>query len=379
VWAIPAYLISAADCITYLTCCLAEADEPAWLARGPAQEVVIQPLAVALAKHKVKIVHNAKITEVVCKGDEVSEIVFKKTRWSDAEQTWKDVGADKREPVDALLLALPMTTLSKLVRTGTPGTRIVDAEKQLAELALFSSERIPVVYVAFARKLQDVPAEPAALFASKLNLAVTDISAIWETPEFEGTVLAASCSQPSALVGDPWEEDAFAIVNELSQYIDFTPGRGWGDSSDIDWASTSYRPNWDARLSLNAIGTDAWRPGPSVKNPRNLYLAGDMCQHPFGITTLEAAVATGLAAANAILTQRGREPFEIHAPKTLPEEVYPLLRYAGLPGAFAAKAWSLPGELSREKPEAAADVSLLRYLLTPGLRARHRRAGGPGG
>ena len=32
VWAIPGYLISAADCITYLTYCHAEPDKPAWLA-----------------------------------------------------------------------------------------------------------------------------------------------------------------------------------------------------------------------------------------------------------------------------------------------------------------------------------------------------------
>ena len=189
-------------------------------------------------------------------------------------------------------------------------------------------------------------------------------------------MLAASCSEPAALVGDPWEKDAFAIVSELSQFVDFSADGEWGDSKDIDWGRTSYRPNWDARLSLNAIGTDAWRPGPSLKNLKNLYLAGDLCQHPFGITTLEAAVATGLAAANEMLKAQRRKPFKIEEPKTLPPEVYTVLRYAGLPGAFAAKAWSLPGELGNDKPGAEADGSLLRYLLTPGLRARHRRPGG---
>ena len=377
VWAIPGYLISAGDCITYLTYCHAEPDQPAWLARGPAENMVIKPLAAALKKLNVKIVKNTQITEVVCNGDEVSEIVFKTTRWNDETQTWEGVGADKRKKVDALLLALPLTTLSELVRTGITGTRIVDAENRLAELALFSSQRIPVVYVAFKRKRPNVPAEPAGLLASKLNLAVTDISAVWDRPTFPGTVLAASCSEPSALVGDPWEKDAFAILSELSEYVDFTPGREWGDSKEIDWARTSYRPNWDARLSLNAIGTDAWRPGASLKNLKNLYLAGDLCQHPFGITTIEAAVATGLAAVNEILEASHREPIKIEKPKTLPEEVYPLMRYAGLAGAYAAKAWSLPGELSKDKPPGTeADMSLFRYLLTPGLQARYRRAAG---
>jgi hypothetical protein len=167
---------------------------------------------------------------------------------------------------------------------------------------------------------------------------------------------------------------------ELADYLGFDPGKKWEDpaSKDVDWRLTRYHSNLDARLSINAIGTDAWRPGPRCEGLTNLFFAGDFCQHDFGITTLEAAAATGLCAAREIVKARGRgAEIAVLKPSMLPEEVYLLNRYAWLPAALAAKAWALPGELADKKEPADArdGGSLLRYLLTPGLPARHRRPG----
>jgi phytoene dehydrogenase-like protein len=383
VWAIPGYLISAADCHTYLTYCFGAAEQGSWLTCGPAEEIVIKPLVKALEKGKVRIVLQTRVDEVICTGKRVSAIKLERTRFDPDHEAWVGTGEHRTEQVEDLLLAVPATTLSHLVRLGKAGARIVDAERKLAELRRFSSQRVPMLHLCFKRKLPEVPTEPlgpVALFGSALNLAFTDISQIWNSPEFANrTVLAVSCSEPYALSGAHPPEDGYAIMKELTNYLKFDPGQHWKDSTskDVDWQLTRYHSNSDAQLSLNAIGTDDWRPRPRSQALPNLFFAGDFCEHDFGITTLEAAAATGLAAAGEIVTARGRgEKIKILKGETWPEDVYLFLRYAWLPAALAAKAWALPGELSqRTAPDVKDAGSLLRYLLTPGLPARHRRQG----
>ncbi|HWX96961.1 MAG TPA: FAD-dependent oxidoreductase [Solirubrobacteraceae bacterium] len=378
VWAIPAYLISAADCHTYLTYCLPEADKGAWLARGPAEDMVIKPLTKALEDLNVRIVRETRVEEVIRKDNRVVAIKLEGTTFDPRHYAWVGTNEYRTEAVDDLLLAVPGNTLSKLVRCGNFGERIVDADGRLAELVRLSSQRVPMLHLCFKRKLPQVPTKPmgpVALFNSKLSLAFTDISQVWSTPEFENrTILAVSCSEPYALAGPP-TEDGYAIMCELHEYLDFDKGERWEDpaSKDVDWQLTRYHSNSDAQLTLNAIGTDVWRPEAHCPKLANLYFAGDFCQHDFGITTLEAAAATGLQAAREIVKARGRGgEVEVLLPSTLPEEVYLAYRYALLPAAFAAKAWALPGELIHRKPRGGGG-SLLRYLLTPGLPARHRR------
>ncbi|MCW3026937.1 MAG: phytoene desaturase [Solirubrobacterales bacterium] len=383
VWAIPAYLISAADCHAYLTYCVAEPDTGAFLARGPAEDIVIKPLTKALEDAKVRIVRQTRVDAVIRKDDRVVAIKLEGTRFDPRHEQWVGTGEYRTEAVDDLLLAVPAEALSKLVRSGNAGERIVDANPKLAEVLRLTSQRVPMLHVCFNRKLEHVPTEPmgpVALFRSELSLAFTDISQVWESPEFTGrTVLAVSCSEPYALAGAHPPEDGHTIMCELAEYLDFEAGEKWEDpaSKDVDWRLTRYHSNLDARLSINAIGTDAWRPGPSCEGLANLFFAGDFCQHDFGITTLEAAAATGLNAAHEIVKARGRGPeIAVLKPNMLPEELYLLNRYAWLPAALAAKAWALPGELGEKKPVDAKDEgSLLRYLLTPGLPARHRHPG----
>jgi hypothetical protein len=285
-----------------------------------------------------------------------------------------------------------------------------------------------MVHLSFSRKLADIPAGPVGLDGSDLNLAFTDISQAWEgAAGFVGnrTVLAVSCSEPSALVG-PRLSDGHKIISELAQYLKFDPGKEWGESPDIEWGEarpseaglrrvdspvTHYHANADAQLSLNAIGTESCRPHADCEKIPNLYLAGDFCQHYVGMTTVEAAVVSGLAAARAIARKfQPRDDIAILTPQTWPDEIYVAVRYAWAPAAIAAKAWALAtGEWAEAAPpvdigggvfganlrtwltsrdERAAgpsgtrgdnggrtardDESLLGYLLTPGLPARHR-------
>jgi hypothetical protein len=373
VWAVPGYLASAEDCRTYLTYCYAEPEEPSWLTKGPAAETIIAPLLAALRKQKVGVELHTRVTEVRCKEGKVQQITTESTHWNDEEHAWIAPGKPKTEPVENLVLAVPGTTLAKLVRRGRAGRRIVDFEPRLAQLSRLSSQRVPILYLAFKRKLKDMPAAPVGLFGSKLNLTFTDISKLWSnTKEFgRRTVLAVSCSEPYALAGRRPEEDGHAIMKELARYLPFSPGRKWKQSPDIDWQLTRYHPNSDAQLTLNLIGTDIWRPAASCPRIPNLFFAGDFCQHEVGLTTVEAAVASGQAAAREIVrARRLGAPVEVLKPRTLPDEVYVWLRYAWAPAVLAAKMWSMLGKPVGSPGE--EEESLWRYLLTPGRPARHR-------
>jgi uncharacterized protein with NAD-binding domain and iron-sulfur cluster len=380
VWAIPAYQISAADCRTYSTYCYAAPEDDAWLTSGPAAEAFIDKLAAALTKAGVRIVLNTRIEEVKLKGERVRSIVLQRTRLDPRTYAWVKTGAPRAEEVEDLLLAVPSDALADLVRRGVRGERAVDAAPRLAELVRLNPQKIPMLNLALKRKLDEIPPDPVGLSGSKLNLAFTDISQRWtRSPEFgERTVLAVSCSE-SALLGGPHPtDDAHQIMKELAEYLPFHPGTEWGESPDVDWRLTSYHENDDAKLTVNAIGTDQWRPKPECEGVGNLFLAGDFCENHFGITTVEAAVATGLQAAAAIVRRRELgPPVEIKKPKTIGGEEYVALRLAWLPAAYAARILSKVDH--RIDPTRSADVgeeSLLHYMLTPGLPPRYRRPDG---
>jgi hypothetical protein len=396
VWGIPAYLISALDCRTYGEYCYAAADVPVRLSVGPAKETVIDPIMEALKKTTPPVDVQPHKTVYKVKLKEAGRGVYK------AETIWvKATGASDRkgEPVEVhnLVLAVPPATLSSLVRSGKHGERIVDALSGLAELARFGSQRIPVLHLCLSHELANIPKYPVALYGSKLNLAFTDISKLWTgTSDYRNkTALALSCSEPFRLAGPEDDYDAFAMVKELAEYLPFKPGERWGDpSAEIDWSLTHYASNADAQLTLNAIGTDPWRPPATSKQVPNLFVAGDFCRHDFGITTVEAAVATGLAAANGVIAHaKVGEPEEIIPAKKLSPGMFVGMRYAWMAAAYAAMGWSWmhhpaqgrsgdtawdPSEpLPSDPLEAIIKPSTIRYLLTPRLPARARQVAQP--
>jgi Flavin containing amine oxidoreductase len=352
VWAIPSYLASTDDYRDYLAYSLAEPTPAFRLARGPAVRQVIQPFTEALEAAGVEIVRSAQVTSVSCRDGRVSAIGLED---------------GSTEEVDELILAVPPDALLSLMRrAGGSGHPIVQVMPRLAEISRLRSQQIPILHLYFKRKLRRIPVEPVGLFDSSLALAFTDISQTWEdVPGFAGhTVLAVSASDPYGLPGTGDDDDAFAMLRELAQYLDFDPGREWGESSDVDWDLTRYDPNTDAQLFLNETGTDVRRPAAAVKGISNLSFAGDFCVNRIGMTTIESAVTTGLEAAHVVVGRHGGRPVEIAEPDAGPSALYVWLRYAWAPYAAAAKALSTGSDYARS----------LRDLLTPGgPPARQRR------
>jgi hypothetical protein len=312
----------------------------------------------------------------------VRTITIAKATFEKAKDRWK-VGSPQKRQVENLILAVPPKPLAKLVHQGMPNNPIDAAVPRLRELKRIGSERIPMLHLVFKQNRfeDELPKEPVALLGSTLSLTFIDISQTWQgaiPPRLVGRkVLAVACSEPAMLPGGADREaeaeaDAHAIADELKEYLDFT-------DDDVDEKLTRYRPDTDVRLSVNAIGTDTIRPPAHFDEVKGLFFAGDFCQNDFGITTIEAAVATGLAAAQAVVKSCGvgKVP-DIKIPATLPDSEFVAMRYAWLPFAYGARAVSFAAEDegSPAAGEAAQSVqqgredgkAMLRYLLTPGLR-----------
>jgi hypothetical protein len=168
------------------------------------------------------------------------------------------------------------------------------------------------------------------------------------------------------------------MMQELGPYLGLDLGKRWGGSRDIDWSLSRFHTNSDAQLSLNAVGSGRWRPESWYKKVDNLFFAGDGCRNAFGITTVEAAVATGLAAVNEVIRLRMLgDKLDVKIPHTLPDELWVVLRYAWLPSAYAARGLAMmQGQERGGAPISDEEESLLRYLLTPGRRPRHHTPGG---
>jgi hypothetical protein len=180
-------------------------------------------------------------------------------------------------------------------------------------------------------------------------MAFTDISQTWEdVPAFAGkTVLSVSASDLYGLPGTGRDDDAYAMLVELARYLDFDPGQKWRESGDIDWDRTQFEENTDATLFINETGTDIWRPPAVCDRLSNLTLAGDFCANRIGMTVIESAVTTGLEAARVIVERRGfGKPVKISEPDSGFAPFYVWLRYAWMPYAAAAKAWSAGSDLA---------------------------------
>jgi hypothetical protein len=368
VWAIPSHLASAEDYRTYLAYCFADHTPAYWLTRGSALQQIIEPLTVALKKEGVEIVPSVEVTSVSCERGRVTEIGLQRVQPGGERCTWVGAGDERTEEVDELILAVPPDALSSLVRRGDPGkSPIVKAAPKLAEVSRLRSERVPILHLYFTRKLEHIPAEPVGLFKSQHALAFTDISQTWEgvTDLGGNTVLSVSASDPYGLPGTGPDDDAFAILRELAQYLRFDPGGRWGESGAIDWDRTRYEPNTDTQLFVNETGTAVWRPRAACDGVSNLYFAGDFCANRIGMTTIESAVTTGLEAARVIVDRRGiGNPVEIAEPDPGVDAFYVWLRYAWAPYALGAKAWSTGNDCARS----------LRDFLTPARPpARQRR------
>ena len=363
VWSIPSYLTSADDYRTFLEHGYAQPVPALWLLRGCVGDRIIGPVEDALVAAGAEIHLRTRVTGVSCADGRIAEITVRS-------------GSDERtEAVDDLVLAVPPPVLSRLIRHGEAGRRIVDVEPSLAHVARLRTEAMPMVELVFTRRLRNIPPEPVSLVGSRYCLGFTDVSDLRGGSTEGPTVLALSSSDRYGLPGTGPRDDAMAMIRELATYVtDFEVGTSWGSSDDIDWKRTTVDLNTDTRLFVNETGSDFARPRATCPALPNLFLAGDFCDNHIGLTCVEAAVVTGLNAARAVVDRRGRgAPVEVIAPRDFPAPFFAWLRMVWAPYAAAAKVCADAGDRWRGLGRRADDArSALRYLFTPSRSRRQR-------
>lgn len=356
VWSLPSYLTSAPDYQAFLGHCLADPTPAFWLARGPAEDLVIAPLRDALVRAGGEIVTGVQADAVSCRSGSAQRLTLRHVRFDEPAGAFVGEGEEWTEDVEELVLAVTAPELSRLVRSGDRGETIVDAMPDASQLSRLQSLPIPILYVHFKTRLPGVPPEPVGLFASPLALAFTDVSQNWKGMG-DTTVLALSCSDPHGLPGTGWEDDAMTMLRELAGYFDFDAGAAWGESQAIDWERTRYAANADAQLFVNEIGTDAWRPEVRSPNLANVCFAGDFCRNRVGLTTIESAATAGVSAAAEIVSRhRIGTPVEVRTPKSLPTALYVWLRMVWAPYIAEAKMWSSGTDALRGAAARARDL-----------------------
>ena len=347
VWSLPSYLTSAVDYRAFLGHCLADPTPAFWLAQGPAQETVIRPLRDAAARAGAEIVTGVEAIGVSCLPGRAQRLTLRRTRFDERAGAFVGEGEEWTEELDELVLAVTAPELSRLVRSGEPGGRIVELMPQASELSRLQSLPIPILYVYLKERLEKLPSEPVGLFGSPLALAFTDVSQNWKGMG-DATVLALSCSDPHGLPRTGWEDDAMTMLRELAAYLGFDPGERWGASAAIDWEHTRYDPNTDAQLFVNEIGTDTWRPAVRSDELANVCFAGDFCRNKVGLTTIESAASAGVqAAAEIVERHRIGAPVAVMQPPSLPSSMYVWLRLGWAPYAASAAGWSRGRDAAR--------------------------------
>lgn len=335
----------------------------AWMLKGSLQEKLIAPLSQAIVARpgctirtgcgvKTVRIENGKATIELAHGEPA--------------------------PADAVVLAVHAKGLADLVMRGPKRQRIVDWIPQLSELRRLRAERIPVVNLYFKRKLPGIPREHVGLIGSDSDLTFLDISQLWtDDPTMrDQTVLVLAASDFYALPSLTPHEDGYAMIHKLREYVPvFDPGKYWGDpEGDICWKKTRFLPNDENKLFINEVGAGAWRPTATYQAVPNLFFAGDFCQTSVDMATIEAAVQSGIRAAQALCRQEpSRTPVVPAEYNEYSDTLFIAAKLALLPSAYWAKWWSIAidaapdlskGDLAGGVIAPAASMLLLPFTYT---------------
>lgn len=180
----------------------------------------------------------------------------------------------------------------------------------------------------------DLPEGPVDLLDSRFKLSFLDTSRLWRgkddgQPPFINVVASDSRAIYRYRPGTIRD----LMLKELMLYLPISP-------DDVDLPRSVVHPNATEELFINEVGSWDLRPATDCEIP-NLFLAGDYCRNLIDVVTIEAAVVSGLLAAEAVRARAGvGSPVEIIAPKSASPWPLAGLKLAGQPYAYAAQALS---------------------------------------
>ncbi len=318
-----------------------------WMLQGSLYERIIFPLEQKLWGLGCGVCTEHKATAVTLGPDHRPLLTFDVTQKGGAPTISKQVNPDY------VVMAVPGPALAELAMNGDVGTRLVDRVPEFSELRRFRGEAIPVVDIYFKKKLAGIPKEQVALKNSDSDLTMLDISQLWTGYKDlkDRTALVVAASNGYALTSDDRHRSrASRSSGKLhDDYLPvFEPGEFWGDTdSDIDWDRTLFQSNDNHRLFVNDVGSWQWRPVAAYDKLKRVFIAGDFCQTDVDMATVEAAIQSGIAAAQAVQARDKTATGALRGDAIGPakhdvysDAVFLAVKLALLPWAYAATAWA---------------------------------------
>jgi hypothetical protein len=226
--------------------------------------------------------------------------------------------------VDHLLLAIPVEKVTGLVRD-----ELYACAPALGELRHVRTRPMTAFNVYFKGRIPRMPSDHVNLLESRYGISFIDVSQTWETEN--RTVLNLIASDVTDLESLSPRLVVSALMEDLRRYLPFT-------LDDVE--RITLQTHRDQPLFMNDVGGWAFR-STARTQVKNLYVAGDFCQTPIDLVSMEGAVTSALTAAEAI---RGDlaigSPIKILVPPVYNRLLFVLGRLALLPAAAIAKAWT---------------------------------------
>ncbi|HEY1930605.1 MAG TPA: FAD-dependent oxidoreductase [Acetobacteraceae bacterium] len=308
-----------------------------WLLQGNTQEALMGPLEAHMVRmaadsgRKFEVLRRHEVTELVVddsggivglKGHELADRPYVgATEAPDRERRF-----ERTVPGD-VILAAPPQAVARLVNQ-----HVFRHAPELANVRKLRSEPMISMDLYFRTKLPDLPNAIVNLQGSEFDLSFLDTSQAWGTGG--NTVLNVVASDVQAIVHYDQDMLKRTLIEGVGRYIPF-------HHDDIDHRRTYLQTNLREALFTNEVGSGEFRPRTQC-GIRNLFLAGDYTHNPIDVVTIEAAVVSGLQAAESVRARaHAGQPIDIVLPSTVPEIALLPFKLAGAPYAYAAKAMSV--------------------------------------
>ena len=202
-----------------------------------------------------------------------------------------------------VILAVPPLALTEMSVVDDPAApkdarKLTDVLSSLGSVRKLKSGVTAVLDLHFFEKIPGIPPEHCVLLDSELGLTFFDNSQLWSASgssgagTSSGTVLSVAVTDFYKIDGLHKDDAIGLILEDLERFIPI-------DRELIDFSKTYLQKNDLEPLFINEVGSEAWRPGAVTDDPQ-IFLAGDYCDTPIGVVSVEAAVVSGLLAVRAI-------------------------------------------------------------------------------
>ncbi len=349
-FACPSYLSSSRSYRSLIQYGLRQPSPMMWLLRGNTAEHLFEPLR----KHLLEVAraHHVKFDlRLGLRVDQLTLEAGRVIRLSAAEQSHSpSIDCPGPKPQDGptikigvpgdIILAVPPNALASLV-----SREVFTSAPSLGEVRRLRTEPMASLDILFSKRLPDLPRGITLLLDSLCDLSFLDLTQLWPEIAASGrSYINVIASDFDVLAGYADKNRTFIIerlLEELRRFVAF--------DNTTDVAATHLQSNVGEELFVNQVGSWDSRPEAVCGIP-NLFIAGDFCRTFVDVVTIEAAVVSGLNAAEAVRRRAGvGSPIPIGRPSTYPVLPLAVMRDLAAPYAYAAKALSLAGEMLRDR------------------------------